>query len=148
MIQKMRKIAIFWAQKLLKMTFYTWITAFPIASPLSTWWTTKCGYGTIIKLNARWALHVYPVLKAQSHEKKVRKDLEKQFFGLQKITMSPIIAAIASRLLKMLQNSRTLSKKFRSLSAKFFHTYFSCNLPKTGMNENTTIFSLLLNFVQ
>ena len=44
---------------------------------LSTWRTTKRGYGLLMKLDARWALPVYPVLKAQSHEKRCENILQK-----------------------------------------------------------------------
>ena len=36
---------------------------------LSTWRTTNVHFGHLLKLNARWALPVYPVLKDQSHWK-------------------------------------------------------------------------------
>ena len=59
-----------------------------------------------MKLNARWALPVYPDLKDQSHWKMCEQILKTQrpntiqILWIVKNTMSPIIAAIASRLLK------------------------------------------------
>ena len=42
---------------------------------LSSWGTTK--RGPLMKLEARWALPVYPVLKAQSHENRCENILKK-----------------------------------------------------------------------
>ena len=53
---------------------------------LSSWRTTKRGQGPLMKIDAPWVLPVYPVLKAQSHEKKVWKHLTKT----KKIDRAPI----------------------------------------------------------
>ena len=44
---------------------------------LSTWRTTNVHFGPLMKLNARWALPVYPVLKDQSHWKICEHNLKK-----------------------------------------------------------------------
>ena len=44
---------------------------------LSTWRTTNVNFGPLMKLNARWALPVYPVLKDQSHWKMCEHILKK-----------------------------------------------------------------------
>ena len=48
---------------------------------LSTWQTTNVHFGPPMKLNARWDLPVYPVLKDQSHWKMCEHILKKNIAG-------------------------------------------------------------------
>ena len=59
------KIASFWAQKLLKMTFNIELGS---CNTPSSWKSTKTNLGSPTNPNAHFSLPVYPVLKDQSHE--------------------------------------------------------------------------------
>ena len=78
-LQKRRKSAknfILLVSKTPKNDLLTLIYGLPSSiTTLSTWGTTK--RGPLMKLYARWALPVYPVLKAQSHENRCENILQK-----------------------------------------------------------------------
>ena len=48
-----------------------------IFSTLSTYETNKATLGLLMKLNDHWALHVYPVMKDQSHKNCVKTSYKK-----------------------------------------------------------------------
>ena len=125
---------------------------------LSTWWTTKRGYGLLMKLDARWALPVYPVLKAQVTKKGVKTSYKNgkkrqstntiQFLDCKKTKRRPIIApAIAVRLLKtkiFWDRRRQKDRQHQQCGCKTPYLFTNYN-PSQRFQLPSTTFSKLVN---
>ena len=103
---------------------------------IRTWRTTKAHFGPLMKLNARWALPVYPVLKDQSHWKMCEHILKNtqrtntiQVLWIVKnqenANNSPSYRCAAIKKSKQV-NSGHQQKNSRKLSGCFKSTHLTC----------------------